>query len=213
LRLLLDKPLIAYTVEVAVACPSIDRVVVSTDDREIAETARAYGAEVPFIRPSDLAQDLTTTEDTLRHAVLWLDREEGYHTDVVVFLTCTNPFRKAEWVAEAVDRLLADDNLDTVFVAMATHKNYWRKIDTQYRRLAPDLVYASRQVREPIYREDTGIACATRADLIREGQRVGANVDIVVTTDERTTIDIHNEYDLWLAERTLAEWPMDREVR
>jgi len=211
-RLLLDKPLIAHTVEVAVACPVINRVVVTTDDEEIAESARAYGADVPFLRPPDLAQDLTTTEETLQHAVQWLDREEGYHADVVVFLTCTNPFRKAEWVAEVVNRLLSDDKLDTVFVAMATHKNYWRKTDDRYRRLAPDLAYASRQVREPLYREDTGIACATRADLIREGKRVGENVDIVVTTDERTTIDIHNDYDLWLAERTLSEWPMDREL-
>ncbi|MDA9982379.1 acylneuraminate cytidylyltransferase family protein [Gammaproteobacteria bacterium] len=203
------KPLIAHTIEAAVDCPNIDRVIVTTDSDNIATVARKWGAEVPFMRPAELATSLATTEETLQHTVLWLDENENYHTDIVVFLACTNVFRKQEWVNEVVYRMLNKEALDTVFVAYATHKNFWRKEADRYCRLAPDLAYASRQVREPLFREDTGIACATRADICRQGNRVGGNVDILVTNDERTGIDIHTTFDIWLAETVMREWPMD----
>jgi len=207
LRLLAGKPLLAYAVEPAVASPSIDRVIVTTDSDEIAAAARALGAEVPFLRPAGLADDAATTESALRHAVEWLDEHEGYHADIVVFLTCTAIFREPSWLEEAVTRLLADPGLDTVFVGLLTHKNYWRRIDGRFVRLAADIPYGSRQTREPLYREETPTACATRADLIRAGRRVGARVDIIATDDDRVLLDVHSDFDLWLAEKVLVEWP------
>lgn len=208
LRLFHGKPLIAHAIEAAKSTPLIHRIIVSTDDPEIAEVSRSWGAETPFMRPADLSTDLATTEAVLRHAVEWLETREGYHVNIVVFLTCNHVFRKREWVHEVVKRLLADESLDTVFLAYATRKNFWRRIGGRYVRLAPDIPYASRQVREPLYREDTPIACATRADVVRQGKRVGDNVDIVVTDDDRTSIDIQDEFSLWLADKIMAERPM-----
>jgi N-acylneuraminate cytidylyltransferase len=207
LRLLAGKPLLAYAVEPAVACAAIDRVIVTTDSDEIAAAARALGAEAPFLRPAALADDAATTEAALQHAVLWLDEHEGYRADIVVFLTCTAVFRRAGWLDEAVSRLTADPGLDTVFVGLLTHKHYWRKVDGRFVRLAPDMGYGSRQTREPLYREETPTACATRADLIRAGRRVGPNVDIIATDDDRVLLDVHSDFDLWLAEKVLVEWP------
>ncbi|HEY4215991.1 MAG TPA: acylneuraminate cytidylyltransferase family protein [Gemmatimonadaceae bacterium] len=209
---LLGRPMMQYTIDAARATPLIDRIIVTTDDEEIARVARECGAEVPFVRPNDLATDLATTEATLQHAVLWMDEHTDFHADVVVFMTINNLFRRHEWVHDAVERLLADDTLDSVFVANKTFKNYWRRNDGRFERLAGDIAYGSRQAREPLYREDTGIALATRADLIRQGIRVGSNVDIVAVDDERTGIDIHDAYDFWLAELVMKEWPMDREL-
>lgn len=205
LRLLAGKPLIAYTIEAAKASSYVDRVIVSTEDEEIAQTARKYGAEVPFLRPKELAEDLTPTEPVLKHAVEWLEKAEGYQVDIVLFLQPTDIFRKRFMIDEAIKRLLNDDTLDSVFVAYPTHKNFWRRVDGKYVRLAADLAYGPRQTREPLYREDTGIACATRAEVVRQGKRIGENVDIIINNDEASFIDIHDEYDFWLAEKVLTE--------
>lgn len=209
IRWLAGKPLLAYAIEAVQSSSLIDRIVVSTDHEEIASVAKKYGAEAPFLRPTDISSDEATTESALQHAVLWLDNH-GYVADVVVFLTCTAVFRKHEWVSAVVRLLLDDESLDSVFVTLATHKNYWRKLDGQWQRLAPDISYGSRQTREPLYREETPTALATRASFIRQGRRLGDNVDFVVTHDERIAIDIHSEFDFWMAEKIMAEWPMDR---
>ena len=209
LRLLCGKPLIAYAIEPALATPAIDRVIVSTDDERIAERARALGAEAPFLRPPELATALATTEAALQHCVRWLDKE-GYCADIVVFLTCTTPFRRQEWLQQVVERLEHDPELETVFTAAPTHKNFWRRRSAGLERLAPDIAYASRQVREPLYREDTGIATATRADVVRAGRRIGNRVEILVIDDDRTSIDIHDAFDFWLAEHVMRHWPLSR---
>jgi len=205
-RLLAGRPLIAYSIEAAKASPYIDRIIVSTDDPEIAEVARLYGAEVPFLRPAELAEDLTPTEPVLAHAVEWLERVEEYRVDVVVFLQPTDIFRKRYMIDEAVRRLQANPALDSVFVGYPTHKNFWRQAGDRFVRLAPDIAYGPRQTREHLYREDTGLACATRAHLVRQGKRVGERVDIVPNDDETSFIDIHSEFDFWLAEKIMTEW-------
>lgn len=204
-RLLAGKPLVAYPIEAAKKSSLIDRVIVSTDDQEIATTARKYGAEVPFLRPSELSEDLVTSEQVLNHALDWFEQNEKYVPDIVVYLQPTDVFRTQYMVDEVVRRILADDRLDTVFCAYKEHKNFWRKVGDKYIPI-DGRGHLPRQVKEPIYREDTGLACATRPRVIRTGRRIGENVDIVVHTDQATAIDIHEPYDLFLAEKTLVDW-------
>lgn len=200
-RLLGGKPLIAYTIESAKRCNYIDRVIVSTDDEKIARVAREYGAEVPFVRPQELAEDMTPTEPVLKHTVEWLEENEGYNTDIVVFLQLTDLPRTRGLLDRVVEPLLQNENLDSVFVATKTHKNFWRMGDGGHTRLASDIPpYGPRQKKEPLYREDTGLACATRANFIKEGRRVGDRIDIVVN-DADIFIDINDEIDFLLAEK------------
>ncbi len=199
---LAGKPLIAYSVEAARKCPLIDRVIVSTDDEEIADIARSYGAQVPFKRPAELAVDDATTESVLQHAVRWLEENEKYSVDIVVFLQATDIFRKQWMLNEVVQRVLRDSTIDSAFVAFETHKNFWRIVDKQPVRLA-DIPYGARQKREHVYREDTGIACATRAEFIKQGKRLGPRVSIVANTDAASFIDIEDEFTFWLAEQVL----------
>ncbi|MBI5211975.1 MAG: acylneuraminate cytidylyltransferase family protein [Nitrospirae bacterium] len=205
LKPLLGKPLIAYTIDAAKQCALIDRVIVTTDDERIAEVAKKYGAEVPFIRDAELAGDYVPIEPVLKHAVEWLENNENYKTDIVVYLQSTDVFRKKRMIEEVITRLLERDDLDSAFVAYTTHKNFWRKTDGKYVRLAPDINYGPRQKKEPLYREDTGLACATRASVVKEGKRLGANVDIIPNYDDASSVDIHEEFDLWLAEKILSE--------
>ena len=210
-RLLAGKPLIAYSIEAAVDAKRVDRVLVSTDHPVIAQVAQDHGAEVPFLRPAELAQDDTPTEPVLAHALRYLRDVEGYQTDILVFLQPTDIFRRAGMIDWCVSRLQEDPDLETAFVAYKTHKNFWHQTAAGYERLIT-LPYGPRQSRKPIFREDTGIACATRSSLIFDNERVGSNVDILVTDDEATGIDIHSEFDFWLAETVIRErnWPVNR---
>lgn len=206
IRMLAGKPLIAYSIEAAKGSSYVSRVLVSTDDPEIAEVARRWGAEVPFLRPAELAEDLSPTEPVLTHAVQWLEANEGYRVDIVLFLQPTEIFRKRSMVDEVIRRLLEDQSLESAFVAYPTHKNFWRKVGQGYARLAPDLGYGPRQRRERLYREDTGLACATRAWLVKQGKRIGEKIAIVPNEEEASFIDLHTEFDFWLAEKILLEY-------
>ena len=107
------KPLIAWTIEEAKKSAHIDRVVISTDDEAIAAVAREYGAEVPFMRPKEIAQDLSTDVEFLTHALQFLEKE-GYEPDVILRLPPTSPLRTAAHIDEGIEKLLSDDSLDAV---------------------------------------------------------------------------------------------------
>lgn len=208
LKRLAGKPLVAYSIEQARDSGVCDVVLVSTDDEAIAEVSRAYGASVPFLRPAELAHDLTPSEPVVRHALDTYEALTGETIDIVVFLQPTDVFRTPEMIRDCVVRLKNDPRLDSVFAAYATHKNYWRHTTEGWTRLAPDLAtYGPRQNRSDlIYREDAGLASASRAAVVRAGRRLGDHVDVVVTDDFRTGIDIHTAFDFWLAEKILTEW-------
>ena len=95
------KPLIAYTIEAACASEYIDTVIVSTDNQEIADVSKAYGAEVPFLRPAELASDYANTIDAVLHAVYTL-KEMGKEYDYLVLLQPTQPLRSAEDIDHAI---------------------------------------------------------------------------------------------------------------
>lgn len=101
------KPLIAYTAEAAQKSGVFDRVILSTDDMEIAEVARKYGVEVPFMRPADLAQDGTPHLPVLQHAVFWLRENQNYWPDGVMLLQPTAPLRQPWHIKEALDLFIA----------------------------------------------------------------------------------------------------------
>jgi N-acylneuraminate cytidylyltransferase len=84
-------PLIAYSIEAALLAKTVTRVIVTTDDEEIAAVARQYGAETPFIRPAEYAQDQTLDLPVFQHVIAWLAENENYHPDVVVQLRPTSP--------------------------------------------------------------------------------------------------------------------------
>ncbi len=202
----LGKPLIAYSIQAALDSKYVDRVIVSTDDDEIAEIAREYGAEVPFKRPENLANDQATSEVALKHAVEWLEQYEGYKTDIVVYLQITDVFRTKSMIDECVSVLLERPEVDSAFMGLAVHKNFWRKVNGKYVRLADDIPYGQRrQEREPLFREDTGLALATRASVVREGKRLGNKCVVVPYEQPVNFIDIHTEFELWLSEIIMKE--------
>src|SRR5512137_1014732 len=107
-------PLIAWSIAAAKQSESVTRVIVSTDDEEIAAVAREWGAETPFLRPAEFAQDKTTDLPVFEHAMKFLEEIEGYHPDIVIQLRPTSPIRPQGMVDSAIRILLNHPDADCV---------------------------------------------------------------------------------------------------
>lgn len=205
------KPLIAWTIEACKASGVCDDVLVSTDADDIASVAREHGAWVPFLRPEELATDNARNEAVLVHVLEELDHQYGITYDIVVYQQPTDLFRSPAWIRQAVELLRERPELESAFAALETAKNYWTrdKRSGDWVRVLPEMAkYMSRQnpERRLLYREDTGVACATRAEIVRDGRRIGDKVELIINEDFRTGIDIHDEFDHWLAEQVIERW-------
>jgi len=116
IKLLAGKPLLQYTAEAALAAKRLSKVILSTEDQEIAEVGRQCGLEVPFLRPPDLARDDTPTLPVLQHAVRALE-DQGERYDAICLLQPTNPFRRAEEI-DACIQLLEESKADSVITVL-----------------------------------------------------------------------------------------------
>jgi CMP-N-acetylneuraminic acid synthetase len=124
IRVLCGKPLIAWTIEHACNSAYVDRIVVSTDDEEIAEIARQHGAEVPFLRPKALARDGSPSIDAVLHAINWLE-DRGDHYDLILLLEPTSPLRKKTDLDDAVTLMLNNiDNADALVSVGEVHQEH-----------------------------------------------------------------------------------------
>lgn len=139
IKLLAGKPLIAWTIISAKQSKHPMRVIVSTDDEEIASVAREYGAEVPFMRPKEIAKDLSTDVEFIEHALSVLKEKEGYVPDVIVRLPPTSPLRLAEDIDKGIDTLIEDVDADAVRPIMEAPKHPYKlwKIPEGEKHLAP----------------------------------------------------------------------------
>lgn len=176
-------------------------IVVSTDCETIQQTATSYGACAPFLRPAEDALDCATTEQSLRFA---LNKAEQYFKKVykyAIFLTPTDVYRNPLWICECYKRLVSEPLLESVFIGYPTTKNYWElNSEGKWTRIRSWMSeYGSRQTRQSIIREDTGVCCVSHAWLWREGRRIGDNVDIIVKTHPLGGLDIHTKNDLLMA--------------
>ncbi|TSC78279.1 MAG: N-acylneuraminate cytidylyltransferase [Parcubacteria group bacterium Gr01-1014_33] len=123
IKSLLGKPLIAYTIEAAQKSGALDRLIVSTDDPQIAEVARQNGCEVPFIRPKELAEDHVLHLEVMQHAVTVLKEKEGYAPDYAMILQPTSPLRQPFHIKEAAD-LIIKSKADSVVSVSEIPENY-----------------------------------------------------------------------------------------
>lgn len=195
-----SKPLIATTIEYAKSSKIPIDIIVTTDSKKIANIANKYGAKTPFIRPKKLAKDLSTTEETLQHALLEYEKIKKIKYDYCIYLSPCDIFRKLGWIENGITKMINNPKLDSVFVGYETHKNYWEYKNQKWVRVKNWMKkYSSRQVRNKIYREDTGLFSISKSNLWRKGQRIGNNIDIIINNYELSSIDIHDRKDLKLA--------------
>jgi len=203
-RLLAGKPLIAHTLEAARKSRFIRRVVVSTDDPEIAAVSQRYGAEVVW-RPAEISGDMASSESALAHALEHLRSTEGYGPDLVVFLQCTSPLTVTEDIDGTVQALL-DENADTALAVTPFHYFLWHR-DTRGDAVGINhdkRVRLLRQQREPQYRE-TGAVYVMRAQgFLQARHRFFGKTAIHVIPLERC-LEIDDPVDFEIAEMLLQE--------
>jgi N-acylneuraminate cytidylyltransferase len=218
IKLFAGHPLIAYSIAAGVQAESVTRVIVSTDDEEIAAVARQYGAEVPFLRPAELAQDQTLDLPVFQHALRWLEEREGYRPEVVVQLRPTSPVRPPALVDEAVRILLEHPEADSVRGVVPAGQNphkMWR-IDPQTGVMknlldvpGVDEPYNTpRQILPPVYWQ-TGHIDAIRPRAIHAGSMSG-KIILPVMVDPAYTVDIDTPKD-WARSEWLV-WYSDLEI-
>ena len=119
-------PLIAYSISAGLTAETISRVIVSTDDEEIAAISRDHGAEVPFIRPESFSRDDTPDLPVFQHALDWLKSNEGYQPEIIVQLRPTSPFRRTEHINQAVLGLLEHPDADSIRTVCTPFQNPYK---------------------------------------------------------------------------------------
>ncbi len=195
LRLAGGQPLIAWTIEAAKCARSVDRVVVSTDDREIAEVAKHHGAEVPFLRPASLSTDTATSADVVVHALRELQIDEH---SCFVLLQPTSPLRTSADIDAAAALLVNSDAV--VSVTPLAHSLQWLRTIDQDGRLQP---WLDRQAAEPIYQLNGAIYMMSSGRFYGDGELVPAMAAAYVMPQERS-IDVDTEFDLHLCDLILT---------
>jgi CMP-N-acetylneuraminic acid synthetase len=209
LRPVAGKPLIVWTIERALEVEDrLHRIVVSTDDEEIAAVARQSGADVPFIRPAELAEDETDSLPVVQHAVGFVEEEEGTRLDWVLLLQPTSPLRAVEDIRATLD-LAAKGKCDSVIAVehvVHTHPMLLKTIEGE--RLEP----YGETPRERVRRQDcypdvyvnNGAIYLTRRDTVMEQNLLlGAIARPYIMPSERS-LDIDTEFDLRIADAILS---------
>ena len=204
------KPLIEYTIKVALEVSSrVSPLVVSTEDEEIAEVALGLGAEVPFVRPDELAGDRAASVDVLRHAISQVESNRGSVFDWVLLLQPTSPFRTRGDIESALDLASAGgcDSVISVVPVVESHPAYIKRIVND--RLEPFCVEevegTRRQDLQPPAFKRNGAIYLTRRDIVMVERSIwGSSICPYVMPPERS-INIDTPLDLLLAEAQLAE--------
>jgi CMP-N-acetylneuraminic acid synthetase len=210
IRDLCGKPVIAWTIETAVAAGDhLHRVIVSTDDDEIAKAARAAGAEAPFMRPAKLATDEAPGLPVIQHAVEFVEEEEGASVDWVLVLQPTAPFRNTDDIAESLKlaRKGGCDSVISVTRVLAEHPILMKKIEND--RLLPYCMKEEEGTRRqdydpPAYMRN-GAIYLTRRHTLMEGNSIWGEVIRPYVMPEERSYDIDSERDFKLAELVMRE--------
>jgi CMP-N,N'-diacetyllegionaminic acid synthase len=204
IKLLGDKPLIAYTIDAAKRSRLITHTIVSTDDPAIADVASRCGAEVPFMRPAELASDKAPHLVVMQHAIEFMERKLESKIDYVVILQPTSPFRTAEDIDETL-KLLIDSGADsgvTLVDVGNDHPVKAKKLEGS-RVLSyciPEKEGTRRQDLEPAYRRSGAVYTMRRDVIVQDQSLYGRHVVGHVVPAERS-IDIDSPLD-WVC----AEW-------
>jgi N,N'-diacetyl-8-epilegionaminate cytidylyltransferase len=206
LRILNGKPLIAYAIEIAKKSQLIDRVVVSTDDLEIAEVAREFGAEVPFMRPLELADDEASEWMAWQHAIQILRAEGGPSAiDIFVCIPITSPLRIVEDVDQCINAYMESNSTDVVITVRSAENNpYYNMVIVNEEGYAQQVIQSEarsyRRTSYPTVYDMTTVAYVANPDFVMNSvSPFEGRVKAVHIPSERA-LDIDTELDFKFAE-------------
>ncbi len=206
IKMLLGKPLIAHAIDMAKKVPEIDRVFVSTDSKEIAQVAKEYGAEVPFIRPEELSSDTAPEWNAWQHAVSYVKTHYGPF-DCFISLPTTAPCREIKDIKRALDQL--QEGVDMVVTASKSgHHPYFNMLKTDSTGFSSKFIdsesVSRRQEVDQAFNMTT-VAYVSRPDFILENSSIWDGTLKMQEVDALNAIDIDDESDFSLAELVLQD--------
>jgi len=208
-------PLLAWSIAAGHHARLVDRVIVSTDDEEIAGVAISYGAEVPFLRPAKLAGDATPDFPVFQHALDWLEVNEGYRPDIVVHLRPTSPVRPVGLVDEAVEALLSGGNADSVRSVTRPAQNPYKMWTVSRGDLKPLIASnlhepynAPRQSLPETYWQTGHVDVFWRSVVRRKHSLTGDRIRPVMVAS-RYAFDLDDLVQWRVAEASLSEFGLD----
>lgn len=211
-------PLMVYSIAAGLQSNLVTRVIVSTDDREIAAIARQWGAETPFLRPEEFARDDTLDLPVAIHCLTWLAENENYRPDVVVWLRPTSPIRPRHCVDQAVGLLIENPDADCVRGVVPAAQNPFKMwtMDKESGVMEPlleiegvDEPYnAPRQILPSVYWQ-TGHIDALRVETVLEKHSMTGDVILPLMIDPRYTVDIDIPTDWQIAENSIVHYDLD----
>lgn len=204
------KPLIAWSIEAGKKSKYIDRILVSTEDEEIRKISMDYGAEVPFLRPMELAQDNTSSVDTIVDVIMKLRNIDSSEYDYILLLQPTSPLRNENQIDESIDMLMNNiDKYDSLIsVTELEHPVYWNRLIDDSGKLNSFMEYDKnknyrRQDFSKTYRLN-GAIYIIKTDKFLSGRSFETKDTLAYVMDRRTSIDIDCMEDLELAEYYLS---------
>ena len=209
IRSLAGKPLISYSITCALSSPYVDRVIVSTDDHEIALIAEQYGAEVPFMRPAELATDQSAEWFSWQHALNFL-KDAGEMPDIFLSVPSTSPLRDVDDLNATIERLSVGQFDVVLTVSEAARNPYFNMVKINEPDGGVDLAVRpdrpiTRRQDAPVFYDITTVAYAARPGFILQNNGVfQGKVGIVVIPCERA-MDIDTEHDFKVAEFLMRE--------
>ena len=205
---LAGHPLIAYSIAAGLQSTRVSRVIVSTDDEEIAEISRSYGGDVPFLRPAALAQDDTLDLPVFAHALDWLEANESYIPNIIIQLRPTSPLRPPDCIDRALDILLGNVNGDSVRGVIPSGQNpykMWRMSEKGHLQplIGNDFNEPYNMPRQQLPQTywQTGHIDVMRASTILEKKSMSGDIILPLIIDSRYAVDIDTPKD-----HQYAEW-------
>lgn len=223
IRPLAGKPLMAWVIGAALGAQSVNRVIVSTDSPDYAKVAREYGAEVPFLRPPEIAVDLSTDYEYIKHALTWLEENESYVPDIVLRLLVTVPMQQPEDLDAVVAILVNEADVQSAIVVAEARQHpqkALRLVDdgrgghylaSYMTSIARDVTPTPRQSYPKAYFRANVVA--TRPHIVHTlGSLTGEPVRAHIIPQERA-LDIDTLLDFFVVEKMMENLGMPRRGR
>lgn len=209
IRKLSGKPLIEYSIGAARNSKMVNRIIVSTDDKKIAEISRKAGAETPFLRPKKLSKDNSLVIDVVKHAIEFLSSSESYTPDIITLLQPTAPLRTSKLIDKSIQILKNSEATSVLSVAevkihpdisFSYKKNYLKPLNPKFKK------HSLRQKRMPIFYPTGSIYTFWYKTMKKFGSIYGPKIKPLIIYDKSETLDIDEPYDLFMSEMTLKYW-------
>lgn len=199
-----NKPLITWTIDAALKCSNIIEVVISTDDKEIAEIGRVYGGKVPFMRPTEISGDTATSVSVVLHAIDYYEKELNTIVENIILLQPTSPLRNAENIKNAIDLFEGKKANSVVSVCKMEHSPIWSNVlpdDLSLENFIDEKYKNTRSQDLPSYFRLNGAIYIVNTDVFKnEKVFISSKKSFAFVMSNENSIDIDTELDFEIAE-------------